>query len=317
MEQEKRKIALYKTRTFSEKMNDTFDFLRENWRQLGLWLTYLLLPVSLLMAVCLNTMVGNYMSLMSNMGSGHFERIDSATTMLVYLGTMVLSFLVTALGISTTYAAMRLYEERPTRLAGLTLRDAQPLVTRGVLRMLVLTIVSSVIAVVVFIMMMLLTMVFVGTRTGFGIMLTLPLYLLVPVCLVPLTLTAPVYLFEDDLNPLQAFAKAWRLGWATWGGVAAVLIVLGVLCYLVAAVLSIPFYSVFIARLVTLQEGGMVEQPSLMASVWQYVLSVLMGFVSSVLGCVVYVGLAYQYGHACDKVDGKGMDREIETFEEL
>ena len=47
MNTEFRLIKLYRIRRFGEKISDTFDFVRENWRPLLKYITYLLLPVAL------------------------------------------------------------------------------------------------------------------------------------------------------------------------------------------------------------------------------------------------------------------------------
>ena len=55
----------------------------------------------------------------------------------------------------------------------------------------------------------------------------------------------------------------------------------------------------------------------LVYSAIQYLLGVVSNFCGSLLMTLLSIGLAYQYGHACDKVDGVTVDRDIENFEEL
>ena len=57
MESKAKKILIYKVRNFSEKFDDTFAFVRENWKVLFKYLTYLVLPVCLVQAVGLNSYV--------------------------------------------------------------------------------------------------------------------------------------------------------------------------------------------------------------------------------------------------------------------
>ena len=47
METEKPKIALYVKRSFGEKFNASFDFIKENWKLMLKYATYLLLPLVL------------------------------------------------------------------------------------------------------------------------------------------------------------------------------------------------------------------------------------------------------------------------------
>ena len=48
MESQKPKIAMYVKRPFGEKLNASFDFLKENWKLLLKFTTYLLLPLCLI-----------------------------------------------------------------------------------------------------------------------------------------------------------------------------------------------------------------------------------------------------------------------------
>ena len=50
MESQKPKVAMYVKRSFGDKLNASFDFIKENWKILLKFTTYLLLPVSLIQA---------------------------------------------------------------------------------------------------------------------------------------------------------------------------------------------------------------------------------------------------------------------------
>ena len=54
MEAQKPKIALYVQRSFGEKLTATFDFIKENWKPLMKFTTYLMLPLCLLQGLSLN-----------------------------------------------------------------------------------------------------------------------------------------------------------------------------------------------------------------------------------------------------------------------
>ncbi len=313
MEKKNRLILLYKRRTFTEKINDTFDFLRENFRQLAAWLTYLLLPVCIVLAVSMNDMWGNYAAAFGMPGRLD-EELDSIV--LSYLLMMVMGFLTTALGISATYGAMRLYEQRPGRLQGLGLKDLVPYIKRGTLRMLLLSLLAVPVAGVAILVVAMMSMLLTSMSVALGLSVMLLLYMAVPLVLLPLLLAAPVYLFEDDTTVLQAFIKAWRLGWATWRGLAAVVIVLGTLVYIIIGTASLPVYILQISKFVTTSSSE-VAQPSVFASMGMYLLHVVVAYISAMLSSIVYVGLAYQYGHACDKIDGAGIEQQIDSFETL
>ena len=50
MESQKPKVAMYVKRPFGEKLNASFDFIKENWKQLFKYSTYLILPICLIQA---------------------------------------------------------------------------------------------------------------------------------------------------------------------------------------------------------------------------------------------------------------------------
>lgn len=58
MELQKPKIAMYAKRSFGDKLNATFDFIKENWKPLLKFTTYLILPLCLIQALSLNYLMG-------------------------------------------------------------------------------------------------------------------------------------------------------------------------------------------------------------------------------------------------------------------
>ena len=63
MEAQKPKIALYVQRSFGEKLTATFDFIKENWKPLMKFTTYLMLPLCLLQGLSLNGLMSGTMAL--------------------------------------------------------------------------------------------------------------------------------------------------------------------------------------------------------------------------------------------------------------
>lgn len=90
-------------------------------------------------------------------------------------------------------------------------------------------------------------MLFVGLIVGF-IATVIPFMaiaflfvLLVVVVSVPLAIWASVYLFED-IYIIDALKKAYRLGFATWGGIVLISIVMGFIAAILQGVTMIPWY---------------------------------------------------------------------------
>lgn len=58
MESQKPKIALYVKRPFGDKLNATMDFIKENWKPMLKFCTYLILPLCLIQAISMNGIMG-------------------------------------------------------------------------------------------------------------------------------------------------------------------------------------------------------------------------------------------------------------------
>lgn len=63
MQIETPQIELYRVRTFTEKLTDTFNFLRDNWRSLLKYFLYLMLPTSIVVALPFNHFFEGYFKL--------------------------------------------------------------------------------------------------------------------------------------------------------------------------------------------------------------------------------------------------------------
>ena len=308
MNTEKPLIKLYRKRSFSEKMSDTFDFIGENFRTLLKYVTYLLLPVALVQSFCMTNFMSSYMQAIDQIGGG-----KSIGELLPWIGSMGLYMLVQFVAIILLYALtttmMQLYEKRPDRLQSVTFADLRPGIVKLSLRQLVLLLTGIVLMGVIVLVMVLLI--------AISPLLILPAVLLLIVVAPLFTLVYPIYLFEDT-DIVSAYSKSVRLGWQTWGGIVAVIFVLYIISSILQGLVSTPWYIMVVAKSIFSMRGdtgGFVSSFGYTAI--QYLLGVLSCFCGTCMMVLMVVGIAYQYGHACDKIDGVGVDQDIEHFETL
>ncbi len=306
---ERRKIELYRVRSFGDKLNDTFAFVNENYRQLLKYLTYFLLPLSLVQAVAMNGYLGNMMTL--SMGGGNGMSSDALMSM---AGSMAFYALVYGVGafllVTVVYALMRLYNRREQRLNGLMWEEMKPEVGLMLRRGLLLVLLGIVVAVLFGLL--------IFALVQFSPMM---LFLLLPALFVvalPLSLLTPVYLFEERISLTDALWKSLRLGFRTWGGILAVMLVMTIIASVLQGVVSIPWYIAFIVKsLFGLQQAEDSFVNSVGFSFIIYLLGVVQAFGGFLTYSLAYISLAYQYGHAAEKIDGVTVDSDIEHFEEL
>ena len=161
---------------------------------------------------------------------------------------------------------------------------------------------------------------FVGIFVGLLVALTpFTLFLTIPFIIafsVPLALLAPIYLFED-ITLMEAFKKTFRLGFATWGGVFLILIVMGIIASVLQGIVSIPWYVIYIVKMIFTMSDGGATSSSVGLNFAQYLFSILMLYGSYLSAIFGIVGLVYQYGHASEVVDSITVESDIDNFDKL
>ncbi len=309
MEQPK-KIELYVKRAFGEKINASFDFLKENWKPLFKYITYLLLPLSLVQGVAMNKLfsVSLDISMLGTQGGDPLTMMNGA-----FILNYVLLLLCVALGgsllMSLVYALLQLYGMRESRLAGMTMVELKPLVLRNFGRCL-LQIPFGLLVMIVW-MLVLVPLVALSPWT---LLLTVPLSI---VCMIPLALFSPIYLLED-ITIWKAFVKSFRLGFPTWGGILLIVIVMGLISGTAQGVIGLPYQvAVMVKYFFTLSDMGSETTVSGGYNVFLYLLSVLMTFGGYLTMVFSLLGLAYQYGHASERADSVSVTSDIENFDNL
>ena len=145
MEAQKPKIALYVQRSFGEKLTATFDFIKENWKPLMKFTTYLMLPLCLLQGLSLNGLMSGTMALGDMTGGSFDSSVVGASIMALvtyYSLYAVLYLLGTVMLTSLVYALVRTYNEREECLEGVTLGMLKPLLFRNVRRVFLIMIIG-------------------------------------------------------------------------------------------------------------------------------------------------------------------------------
>lgn len=313
MESQKPKVALYAKRSFGEKMNASFDFIKENWKTLFKFTTYLLLPLSLIQALSLNGLMGGAFNLtrMVEQNPGlKSEVMATGISFFLYYGAYILLFLVgMVLLASLVYALIQTYNNREERLLNITLKDIKSLLIHNAKRLLILILVCIIIITLYLFLMGIL----IGV-TPYTLTLTIPAFI---VFAVPLSLLAPIYLFEN-ISFGEAFKKTFRLGFATWGGVFLISLVMGVIANVLQGVTMMPWYIATIVKyFFAMSDTGNATTVSAGYSFLLYLLAIIQVFGMYLSMIFSLIGLAYQYGHATEVVDSITVESDIDNFDKL
>ena len=311
MESQSPKVAMYAKRTFGEKLSASFDFIKENWKPLLKYTTYFLLPVSLIQALSLNGLMGGIVAFTNVATDGGLVSEGAwGLSFLSYYGFYMLVYIIgTVLLSSLVYGLMRIYNEREERLEGVTFEMLKPVMMRNVGRLLLIALWAVVLAMAFFILMIILSIAF-----PFLLILMVPA---IVVFAVPLAIWAPIYLFED-ISIVGSLKKAYRLGFATWGGVFLVSFVMGIIAGILQGVTMIPWYILTLVKTFFVMNGT--ENAMTVSTGYNfvlYLLGVVQAFGAYVSMIITLVGLAYQYGHASEKLDNVTVESDIDNFDKL
>lgn len=324
MQVETPKIEIYRTRTFTDKLSDTFSFIRENWRPFLKYFVYLMLPVSIVVALPFNHFFEGYFKMLTiTQQSGGLDDSSLIWYGLSLVATFAGFFVAYVVLMGLVYSLIRLYAARPLRLNALSFDELKPELVHCMKRCAILSAVSTLLLIavlVVFVLVFGLTFL-AGYEAGliFTLIGVVVFYIALIALIPPMYLVVPIYMMEDETGVLQAYRKAFRLGFATWGGVFAVCFVVGILSSVIESVTMAPWYIMSLVKMVfTLSHDGD-------ASFFGSFIYTSLLYLTSIVTCLGYllsmailsIGVTMQYGHACDKIDGVGVSRKIDRFDEF
>lgn len=304
---DKRFIKLYVERTFSMKFSDTSDFIMENWKSLFRYISYFILPLSLVEGVNLS----GYFSSAISMSSGGLQD-DTVINMLVNAGLLViLCFVASVITSGVVYALMKVYQEREERLKGITMSMLKPYLISSVKK-------SAAVVAVIILLCILLFAIDCALIAVHPALFFLGLIALLVVT-VPMALLLPMVQFED-IKIFAAIKKSFVYGFKTWGGIFAMILILSMITGMFCGVLSLPMYILIMLKSFT--EGSLDSSLSVITnSAWYTALTYLSTtayiYVYQLGASITFIGLAYQYGHAAAKIGEKGIEERVDNFEKL
>lgn len=303
-----KRITLYRMRTFNDKFSDTFSWLREHWKPLLIFMTYFMLPLSIVNAFFLP----DVLSPSFDFDSGELPMSFFTSTGLYLLVTVVAQLIC----YSITYAMLRLYFFDPAALSSLSVRTFWPEMRHCMWRAFKVSLLTAAVAILVLALYVGL-IVLVGATMGFIVVFMIFLIPALFVAALPMMLIMPRTLLTDE-GIFDSFRNGYRLGWHTFGGVLAISIILYFITNIITGVCSIP--TMVITMLKTFSSTGLTDIEFVNSPLFifvEFLCNILYSFVVYCFSAVLHVGLAFQYGHAAEKIDGVTSAQNLENFETL
>lgn len=319
---------LYRQRTFSEKLGDTTDFVSANWRIMLRYLAMALLPLCLVQALNIN----QFLSVAMADSTSGFTDSDLVAFALNYFSLIVFGTIGSVVLCSVVYALMRIYHGmspveglsatedvqasgESQSLNSLTWQQLRPVfksMLRPSLKSMGALIVVGIIAIVVLVIGIAVGTTMLGPLGDLGGVLFLMFLLAIAAFVLAvysaIALILPIYAFEH-IGFWAGIAKAVRYGFKTLGGCIALLFVVSLLAGVVTGVVGMPFMILSVLKALFIEDS---DSFAFAGTPWfaflQYLVTIIYIFVSYISYSLLFVAIAYQYGHAHEKLDGVGVD---------
>jgi hypothetical protein len=298
MERKKQKIEFYKERDLGGKLNVTFDFIRQNWKVMLKYITYIFLPLILISSLGFSKLL-----MTESRDLTTFSSLDWIEVGISYLILIFSSLLLPGL----TVAFHQLYNSRDNGLDGIVFNDLKPYFFQNIRKTFVL---GSI---------FILALVFsaglaVGLAASFGLWMIF-FVISVLIFLLPTVMILPTYLFED-INVWQAISRGYRFGWNTFGEIFLMEIVFGIISSFLSGIMAIPYYVLIICRKFFVALDGPSNFFNSYGFTFLMFASICLLYFSSILvNTFVLMGFNFHYGHVVEKMDAVSVEEGIENFE--
>lgn len=286
------KINFYKVRDFSQKINATIEFIRQNALSLGKSIIYILGP----MAILNGLLFAQYINFaFGNMSGQEPMDVQNPFSMMMnpsYIGFIFLSSFSALLNFSIIFNYMKLYKTKyPEEITVVEVLNAS---WRYLLPLFVLGIFISLISVL-----------------GFFAFLIPGIYLMVV-----FSLSIPSLFFENK-GVFGSIGRSFQLIKGKWWSTFGLLFVGTILMYAISMVFILPFYAFYFVQIFSLIEETGISADT---SVWWFqggmTLSVMFMFLGSFLAySIPIVALSFQYFNLVERKDSVGLMGEIDQLE--
>ncbi len=280
------KIELRRTRDFSEKINISFEFTRQNLLPLSKALIYISGPFILLQGF----FSGLYQNeTLGRVTLGSMEMYDGSFNSFLWLGiAYVFIFLGYVSSLIVVYEYLRIYESRTNN---------DPIEVSEVWKGIKENYFSMVGALLIMFIMSLLGL----------ILLVIPaIYLAVVFSLIP-----PIMIIEK-LNFSDALSRSFRLITDKWWSTFGLIFVMSIIIAFMAMIFSIP--QLIFTSLMAVHGVETINEIPLWQQAGMIISSVIYSFGAGILQSLVFLAVAFQLYNLIERKEAKGLMSKLEAF---
>lgn len=286
------KIVFYKIRNFSQKLNATIEFIRQNALSLGKSILYILGPLAILNGLLFSQYI-NFA--FGNLSGQEPMDVQNPLAFMVnpsYIGFMFLSSFSALLNFSIIFNFMKLYIKKyPEEITVVEVLNAS---WKYLLPLFVLGTITTILGMMGFIAFLI---------PGFYLM-------------VVFSLSIPALFFEDK-GVFGSIGRGFQLIRGKWWSTFGLLFVASILMYAVSMISILPFYAFYFMSLFSLvEETGVAADTGSWWFQGGMTLSIMLMFLGSFLAySIPMVALSFQYFNLVERRESLGLMSAIDQLE--
>ncbi|GIV36601.1 MAG: hypothetical protein KatS3mg032_0980 [Cyclobacteriaceae bacterium] len=307
-------IVFQQARDFSQKLNITFEFIRQNFWPLVKSLLFIAGPVILIGSLLTGSLYAGYLNSITAMRTNpnsFFEFIASVNTWAQGGAAVIFIFISGAAVVSVVYSYMNEYNER---------RNNQ-IETDAVWKRVRACFGQMLLSFFLFFLMfiagyaLIVTAVIGVMRLSalLGILLGIAAFIFVIYSIIPLSMVFAVQAFEKA-GFAKAAGRCFVLAKGKWWSTFGLIFITSMVQSMMASVFFIPWYANFIVTSLHSLEGPAIQNPSLISQLINNVFIVLYFVASFVLYAIPLIAIAFQYFNLMELKEARGLMSRIESM---
>jgi len=309
-------IEFHRTRDFSNKMNVTFEFIRQNFKGLGKSLLFIAGPPVIATGLMVGTFMTDLQALTSSMarfGASDMmtKSFTTPTFWLQILLMIVLSVVSSVMALSTINNYIVLYDEKKTNK--IEFSDVWERVRStfwmycGTVFFFFLLLMAVYLVIVIFVIVLAKISTALVVLAGFAI------FFFFVYALFAVSLTFIIRTYENK-GFFEAIGRSFMLVRGKWWSTFGLLFVLIIIGTVISYVVSIPYYALTVVNTLHNTSTESFEGPSSSMNILSVAFFSLSYLVQVLLGALPNLGIAFQYFNLVERKEAPGLMKHIDNL---
>lgn len=288
---ENNNLKLMKIRDFGEVLNASFQFLKNEWKELGTLLLYYFVPFLIIFSALQTYAQTKVMGFMQNINTETPESIIESYTSIFTSPLIIANFLFQILVITMLIGIVYSYFDAYLKKGqgNFTMADISPILFENSIKALGISIV-------------------IGIVSSIGL-----LFCFLPGIFVAnsLSLAAVAYIIEKK-GLSDGISRSWKLVKTQWWNTLLINIIGFIIIMIISYIISLPLTILTVSKtLLSAKSGAELDIPT-----WYFVAQGIVSMISTILYIIPYTFLAFQYFNLVEREERPSLHDKIDRLEE-